>query len=143
MVRFLVGFDPTSAQAAIQDLMGMQDRGVTWRVVNFFQNVNGSEPTEGKPPVAPEVEQDHDWWHRLTGWLQGKEGEDQHTDEAAAEERSVPEDRLTEAEIESVRQSPNRSGMVLLILAPEAEELAVQQFMLRHGAFTFAPEEAA
>ncbi len=55
MVRFLVGFDPTSAQAAIQDLMGMQVSGVTWRVLNYYQNVNGSEPTERRISRVNEV----------------------------------------------------------------------------------------
>ncbi len=68
MMRMIVGFDPTKAQAAIAELRDELAPGVEWRVLNFDQNPNGVEPSRGQ-----EKAEDHglaaNLFHRLTGWL--------------------------------------------------------------------------
>lgn len=141
MARMLVGFDPTRAQAAIIDLRTLEPSGVTWHVLNFMNNVNGAAPDEAATATsaADAAEAEPGLWQRLTGWLhQGGEESAENRFETA--QPRLPEE-LTAEEIETLRTSANRAGMVMLIIAPAEQEPEVRKLLVRHGAFSLEPAD--
>lgn len=144
MTRMIVGFDPSRAQPALEELGRGLGPGVEWRVLDLHQNPNGVEPMRAQT-VEEEHEHEHDsnLLQRLAGWLGGgKENEDarqagEHPDDGATPSRGSLE--LSEEELAYLRAAPARAGTVVLITAPEAEAAAVRLWSMRHGGFSLAP----
>jgi hypothetical protein len=68
MMRMIVGFDPSKAQAAIAELRNELAPGVQWRVLNLDQNPHGVEP------ARPQDKREHHGFaaglfHSLAAWL--------------------------------------------------------------------------
>jgi hypothetical protein len=144
MMRMIVGFDPSKAQAAIADLRAELAPGVQWRVLNLDQNPNGVEPAR-----AQAQEEHHglaaNLFHRLAAWLgraNDKAGRQERKPVAGAiAETSALE--LTDAELAYLRHAPARAGTVLLVTAPELHGSTVRMWSLRHGGFDLSPVPAA
>lgn len=147
MARMIIGFDPSRAQPALDELGQGLGPGVEWRVLGFHQNPNGVEPTRAQV-VEEEHEHEHDsnLLQRLAGWLGG----DKESEGAAGARHSgqqpvgavVPGSdalALSEEELAYLRAAPARVGTVVLITAPEAEASAVRLWSMRHGGFSLSP----
>jgi hypothetical protein len=147
MMRMIVGFDPSKAQAAIAELRAELAPGVQWRVLNLDQNPNGVEPARA------EAKEEHhglaaNLFHRLAGWF-GKANDQTRRQERKPLDASTPASpetaalELTEAELVYLRHAPARAGTVILVTAPDLHASAVRMWSLRHGGFDLAPVPAA
>lgn len=143
MMRIVVGFDPSKAQAAIAELREELAPGVEWRVLNLGQNPNGAAPSrslaagEGTGAAANLLQ-------RLVGWL-GKGSAQSRRQERKPLSGQLPENdalELTDEELAYLRHAPARSGTVLLVTAPDLHATEVRMWALRHGGFDLAPAPA-
>jgi len=150
MMRMIVGFDPSRAQPALEELSQGLGPGVEWRVLDLHQNPNGVEPTR---PEAEEqqTEPEGNLLQRLTGWLGGDKHDDKENKHeqqpaggwAAAGGAAGHGLELSEEELDYLRRAPTRAGTVILITAPAGEETAVRLWSMRHGGFSLAPAPTA
>jgi hypothetical protein len=136
MMRMIVGFDPSKAQAAIAELRDDPVPGVEWRVLNFDQNPNCVEP--GRAQINGEH---HGFaanlFHRMAGWLgKTKEQAPKPVSSKLPESKSL---ELSEEELAYLRHAPSRSGTVILVTAPDLHASEVRMWSLRHGGFDLAP----
>jgi hypothetical protein len=143
MMRMIVGFDPSQAQAAIAELRDELAPGVEWRVLNLDQNPNGVEPLRGQANG-----EDHGGagglLQRLAGWL-GRANEQTRRQERKPLSGELPENKsleLSSDELAYLRHAPARSGTVLLVTAPDLHASEVRMWALRHGGFDLAPAAA-
>ena len=143
MMRMIVGFDPSKAQAAIAELRDELAPGVEWRVLNLDQNPNGVEPLQGQANG-----EGHGGagglLQRLAGWL-GMVNEQTRRQERKPLNGQLPENNalaLTPEELDYLRHAPARSGTVLLVTAPDLHAAEVRMWALRHGGFDLAPVAA-
>lgn len=143
MMRMIVGFDPSQAQAAIAELRDELAPGVEWRVLNLGQNPNGVEPSralaagEGTAAAA-------NLFQRLAGWL-GRGNAQTRRQERKPLDGQLPENdalALTDEELAYLRHAPARRGTVLLVTAPDLHAAEVRMWALRHGGFDLAPVPA-
>jgi hypothetical protein len=142
MMRMIVGFDPSKAQAAIAELRDELAPGVEWRVLNLDQNPNGVEPLRGQ--ANGEGHGGANLLQRLAGWL-GMANEQTRRQERKPLSGELPENKsleLSSDELAYLRHAPARSGTVLLVTAPDLHASEVRMWALRHGGFDLAPAAA-
>jgi hypothetical protein len=143
MMRMIVGFDPSKAQAAIAELRAELAPGVEWRVLNLDQNPNGVEPLRGQGN-GEDNGGAAGLFQRVAGWL-GIANEKTRRQERKPLSGQLPENNalaLTPEELAYLRHAPARSGTVLLVTAPDLHASEARMWALRHGGFDLGPVAA-
>jgi hypothetical protein len=143
MMRMIVGFDPSKAQAAIAELRNELAPGVQWRVLNLDQNPNGVEP------ARPQDKREHHGFaaglfNSLAAWL-GKGSGRASRRERKPVNSQLPQNEsleLSAEELAYLRHAPARAGTVLLVTAPDVHASTVRMWSMRHGGFDLSPAPA-